>query len=219
MIVICRNCGAVNNVKRDKKLHSVINITCRQCKTQTSLQIGVSSRSVDTVKCPACGYRQPNTDRCAKCGTDIITQQREFSVLPGEGEKKPKTLADRYKVLTVIAVVLIVTVFLTILTAIFFMMKSSDAYRAAEVYIKNNKDIRETVGDGMKFGFLPLGSVNISGQRGVADFKISVKGSRGSTDVDVFLRKQGSGWRVVAMAYTDRYGTKRRIVPPADREG
>lgn len=219
MIVICRNCGAVINEKRDQQLHSVIDVRCRQCGTTTSLQLGVTSRSAGAVKCPDCGYRQPNTDRCAKCGADIVIPTRKMPVFPEEGEEKPKTLADRYKILTVIAVGLIVMVFVALLTGIFIMMKRSDAYQTAEAFIKNNESIRNTVGDEMKFGFLPLGSVKVSGARGAASFKITVKGSRGSTDVDVSLRKRGNEWRVVAMVYTDRYGKKQRVVPSADREG
>jgi len=215
MIVICRNCGTVNNVKKGTKTTSVIDVKCRQCGTLTSLELGVTSRSVDMVKCPACGYKQPQTERCAKCGTDMIFRPRDISVFEALDEKKPKVLAQRYKVLMVTAVLLVLTVFLGILTAVFLMMKSSDAYKVAETFIVTNKDIRETVGDDMKFGFLPLGSVKVSGQDGVADFKIHVKGSKGSTDVDVFLRKQEGTWRIATATYTDRSGTRQRITPSA----
>ncbi len=195
---------------------SVVDIKCRQCGTRTSLELGVTSRSADTVKCPACGYKQPKTDRCTKCGTDIIVRPpdiADITVFEELGEKKPKVLPQRYKVLMVTAVLLIITVFLGILTAVFFMMKSSDSYQVAEAFIRSNKDIRETVGDDMKFGFLPLGSVKVSGQVGAATFKIHVKGSKGSTEVEIFLRKQRGPWRVVAATYTDRYGSKQRIIP------
>ena len=211
MIVICRSCGAINNVKQDKRQTSVIDVTCRQCGMRTFLELGVTSQSIDMVKCPACGYGQPKTERCATCGTDMIVQPTAKTVFEEHGEEKPKLLPQRYKVLTITAVLLILTVFLGVLTAVFLMMKRSDAYQVAETFIRNNKNIMETVGDNMKFGFFPLGSVKVSGQVGVADFKIHVKGSKGSTDVDIFMRKQEGAWRVVAAKYTDRYGTKRRI--------
>lgn len=218
MIVICRNCGAVNNIRQDKKLPSVINITCRQCGAQTSLELGVTSRSIDKVKCHSCGYKQPKTERCAKCGADMVFRPMEVPIFEELAEKKPKILTSRYKVLTVTAVLLLLILFLGILTSVFLMMKSSDAYQTAETFIKNNKNIKETVGDRMKFGFLPLGSVKVSGQTGVANFKINVKGSRGSTQVNIFLRKQRGVWRVVAATYTDRYGSTRRITPSVNQK-
>ncbi len=218
MIVICRKCGGINDVKQDKRQPSVIDVKCRHCGTRTSLEVGVTSRSVDMVKCPACGYGQPKTERCAKCGTAMIVRPTEMTVIEEHGEEKPKILPQRYKVLTVTAILLILTVFLGILTAVFLMMKRSDAYQVAETFIRSNKNVIETVGDNMKFGFFPLGSVKVSEQVGEANFKIHAKGSQGSTDVDIFLRKKEGAWHVVAATYTDRYGTKRRLTPSFNRK-
>lgn len=218
MIVICRNCGEINQIKKVKSLSPVIDIVCKQCGVRNRLEYGMTSQSASVVKCLNCGYAQPQTDKCVKCGASMIILPPESPVLDESDEGKRGLLQKRYKILTIVAVFLILLIFIGSLTGVFLMMRSSDAYKLSESYIRNNKEIRETVGDDITFGFIPLGSVKVSGRVGVADFKIHVKGSKGSTDVQVFLKKTSGQWRIVSAVYTDRYGVKKRITP-ADKSG
>ena len=58
------------------------------------------------------------------------------------------------------------------------MMKSSDAYKLSEEYIKENPLIREMVGTPIKFGLLPTGNIQVSAETGEAIFQINVSGDR-----------------------------------------
>jgi len=211
MVVICPRCGAINQIKKVKISHPTLDVICKKCGARHSLEIGVTSHSAAMVRCPHCGYKQTRAERCAKCGTSLIIKAVEPADLGTTEESKQGIFSKRYKTLTITAAAMIVLIFLGSIAGVFFMMKSSDAYKLSEAFIRNNKEIKAMVGEDIKFGLVPLGSVKMSGKEGAADFKVNVKGSKGSTYVSIFLRKQRGKWRVVSAIYTDQYGVKRRL--------
>ena len=211
MIVICPRCGEVNQIKKVKISRPTLDIVCKKCGARHSLEIGVTSHSAAMVKCPHCGYKQIRAERCAKCGGSLIIQAVKPADLGTTEENEQSIFSKRYKVLTITAAAMIVLILLGSIAGVFLMMKISDPYKLSEAFIRNNKEIKAVVGEDLKFGLVPLGSVKMSGKEGTADFKVYVKGSKGSTYVNVFLRKQRNKWRVVSASYTDQYGVKRRL--------
>jgi DNA-directed RNA polymerase subunit RPC12/RpoP len=210
MLDICPYCGAVNKVKQPKNSIPTLEVTCRKCGRRHILEIGTTSQSMAMIRCPVCGYTQAPAERCAKCGASLVRMEKpeDFNV---SEEVKPGLISKRYKTFIVIAIVMIIIIFSGSIASVFFMLTRSDAYKSSKNFIKNSREIRAVVGNNMRFGLVTLGFVKMSGREGTAKFKIRVRGSKGSTEVRVFLRKTADEWRVVAASYKDRYGVMRRL--------
>ena len=189
----------------------------------------VSSKDFFKVTCPVCNtqYRISRSKLkkplqqsvCKRCGANLVflkrRNQAETSSIYHIGQ--PYTKSDAEKALRrdrrisigyFVGVGLLTLIFLTI---IFWFIKNSDSYRTAKSFIKNNKEIKGIVGEDMKFGLLPLGSVKESGNTGKAIFKIKVKGPLGSTKVYVTLRKARGQWQVVKALYVAKDGNMKAI--------
>lgn len=121
----------------------------------------------------------------------------------------------RIVLLVVGAVGLLALLAAAIVGGVVYLLKSSDAYRVSEAFIRDSAEIRAVVGDPLELGWFPTGSIELygGGAEGTAELNITVKGAAGSTTVYVALRKNQGQWRVVAATYTDRSGTVRRLRP------
>ena len=105
-------------------------------------------------------------------------------------------------------------VFVGFFGGIMHFMKSSDAYRLSQQYIKANPWIQQEVGGRMKFGLFPTGEVSVSGASGEADFAIRVSGEKGKIIVYTSLEKREGKWVVVEGAYKDKEGNLIDITSP-----
>lgn len=215
MIVICPFCGNINQVKM-KRSSPVLEVTCRRCGTPHTLELGITSHAMAMIECPLCGHRQIRAYRCVKCGSGLTEKPSTRAEMKPEEKDRRDIVSKRYKLLTMTAVAMIILIFLGTIAGVFFMLKRSDAYRISEAFIRNNDEIKKTVGENIRFGLIPVGSVKLSGREGAADFKVRVKGSRGSTVVRVYLRRAEGTWRVASVMYTDKFGIKRRIIPSSE---
>ena len=211
MLVICPYCGAVNKVKQPKSSIPTLEVTCKKCGRRHTLEVGTTSQSMAMIRCPICGYRQAPAEKCAKCGASLVRMEREPEDFTVSEEIKPGLISKRYKMFIVVAVLMIIIIFSGSIAGVFFILTRSDAYKSSKNFIKNSREIRAVVGNNMKFGLVTLGFVRMSGKEGAANFKMRVRGSKGSTEVRIFLRKTTGEWRVVAASYKDRYGVMRRL--------
>ncbi len=181
------------------------------------------------VICPICntGYKisrlklkKPASQSvCKKCGANLVfvkkeEETKEIPLTPAfqtgtKGEAKRALKRDRNIAIGIIGTGILLGL---ILVGVFFsVIKNNAAYKAAESFIKNNNEIKKTVGEPMKFGFLPVGSVKVSGQGGKAEFKIKVKGKTGATSVYIRLVKDQGKWQVIYARYVDKNGETRTI--------
>ncbi|MBT8490464.1 MAG: hypothetical protein KJN62_05405 [Deltaproteobacteria bacterium] len=199
-----------------KRLHPVLEIACRRCGARHTLEIGITSQTTAMVECPLCGHRQIRSYKCVKCGASLIAEPATHAEMKPKEKSKQDVFSKRYKKMTITAVALIILIFLGTIAGVFFMLKRSDAYRISETFIRNNDEIKKTVGENVRFGFIPVGLVKLSRMEGMANFKVRVKGSRGSTVVRVYLRRSQGTWRVTSALYTDKFGIKRRVVPSSE---
>jgi len=211
MIVVCPQCGAINKVKKLDPSRPVIEVTCRKCGAAQSLKIGTTKQARATAVCPQCGFKQPRGEKCLKCGADMYAQVQE-SAVDRETLKGIGLISLRYKVILITAVAMIVLIFLGSIAGVFLIMKMSGAYKLAEQYIAKSEEIRRTVGDDVKFGLIPMGSISTSDREGHAHFTVRVKGTRGSTDVSIYLRKSDGKWHIVSAAYRDLSGVNRKLI-------
>jgi predicted RNA-binding Zn-ribbon protein involved in translation (DUF1610 family) len=211
MIVICPQCGSINQVKKLDPSKPVIDVVCRNCGGVQSLKIGTTSQSKIRAVCPQCGFKQPRVEKCLKCGTDMYAEAQE-SAFDRETLKSPRLISLRYKAIIVVALAMVVMIFLGSIAGVFLMLKTSGAYKSAERYIRQSEEIRQTVGDDIKFGLIPMGSISTSDREGRAHFTVRVKGARGTTDVSIYLRKYEGKWHVVSAGYRDLNGINRTLI-------
>jgi len=213
MVIICPQCGKINEVKERKWRRPSLSIICRHCGYGTTIHVGNTSPSPEKIRCPACGYAQAGPGPCVKCQASLYGQQtlnNEKPPPPDRTGEKPRARAKSIKFLAV-GVTLVVLLTMGLLAGTLYMIKASAAYRTAESFILNSEEIRSAVGDHPRFGLFPAGSVRTSRGQGTADLKVHVKGSKGETDVRLMLKSENGRWRVVSAVFTDASGTKIRI--------
>lgn len=215
MILICPNCGKINEVKQKKWNMSHLRVRCRHCGYETTVQVGITSHSPETYRCTACGSTQAVSGPCLKCGASPGAGIPRRAGIPDRAESPGREAAipPRTKVLKFLMVGLAILVLLTagILAATLFMIRGSQAYKAAESYIRTSEEIRAAVGNEPRLGLFPAGSIQTTGGRGTAEFFVQVTGSRGKTEVQVTLRLENNRWKVVSAVFTDRSGKQKRI--------
>ena len=91
-----------------------------------------------------------------------------------------------------------------LLSLIFGMMKSSDAYKQAMVQVRASAAVSAALGTPIKEGFFTSGSVNVSGPSGRAELAIPISGPKGSGTVYVEAAKSMGQWsfkRLVVAIY------------------
>jgi len=98
----------------------------------------------------------------------------------------------------VVTVVLVASVFVGALVfGISAIIKNDSSYKAAIDYIQTNPAVLKAVGDIEGYGFMPTGSINVSGEYGRASFVIKLIGSERTVRVNIQLIKEpGKDWEV-----------------------
>ena len=92
------------------------------------------------------------------------------------------------------SVVLFAGFIVLILTIVFGMMKSSDAYKDALAMARANPYVQDALGSPFEEGLLVAGNINISGSSGYADLAIPVSGPDGSGTIYVVASKSAGQW-------------------------
>ena len=83
---------------------------------------------------------------------------------------------------------------LLILSAIFGMMKSSDAYKQAMSRLQASPAATGALGAPLREGWLTLGNIEVNGPSGEAHLQIPVSGSLGEGDLYVEAEKAAGAW-------------------------
>lgn len=89
---------------------------------------------------------------------------------------------------------------LCILLLVGAIMKNSDAYKTAVYNIEQNEAIIDEIGGVAGYGFLPMGSIEITNGFGQAQLDIKVLGNEKNVKVEVALVKEpNSEWNLIRM--------------------
>ena len=83
---------------------------------------------------------------------------------------------------------------LLILSAVFGMMKSSDAYKQALSRLHASPAATAALGAPLREGWLTLGNIEVNGPSGEAHLQIPVSGSLGEGDLYVEAEKAAGAW-------------------------
>jgi hypothetical protein len=102
----------------------------------------------------------------------------------------------KWIIISVVLVIMIVIVLFVvgILFIISGAIKSSDPYQHAVQVATHDSRVVERLGAPIKPGWLPAGSINVSGGSGQADLSISVEGSKAKGTIYVVAKKTEGEW-------------------------
>ncbi len=81
-----------------------------------------------------------------------------------------------------------------IVFAVFGMLKSSDAYKAAVARAKADSRVTSALGTPISEGWFVSGNTNVNGGSGQADLSIPIKGPKGSATIYAVATKSGGQW-------------------------
>lgn len=81
-----------------------------------------------------------------------------------------------------------------IISTVVTVMKSSEPYRVALEEIRASTEVQAVFGDNVTDGFMPSGSINISGGTGRADFSFPVSGTKGKGTAVTHWERAGGEW-------------------------
>jgi len=109
-------------------------------------------------------------------------------------EKKRSWFIRRWYVLVLGIVVGIVVLVGAIVAVVMASIKSSDAYKEALVRARGSTALIEAIGTPMNDGFMPTGSIEVSGDFGEAKLSISISGPKGSAVLHLDAEKSMGKW-------------------------
>jgi hypothetical protein len=89
---------------------------------------------------------------------------------------------------------LIVAFVFVLMSFVFGMMKSSDAYSQALTRAKANPAVIEALGSPIKDGYFTSGSINETGPSGTAELSIPISGPKGSGTIFLEAHKSAGEW-------------------------
>ena len=92
------------------------------------------------------------------------------------------------------SVVLFAGFIVLIVTIVFGMLKSSDAYKDALAMARANPHVQDALGSPIEDEFLVMGNINVSGSSGHADLAIPVYGPQGKGTIYVVASKSAGQW-------------------------
>ncbi|CAB1063537.1 hypothetical protein D1BOALGB6SA_8320 [Olavius sp. associated proteobacterium Delta 1] len=103
-----------------------------------------------------------------------------------------------------------------IVTIVFGMMKSSDAYKEALAMTQADPYVQEALGYPIEEGLLVMGNINVNGSSGHADLAIPVSGPEGNGTIYVVASKSAGQWAILRLV-VDIKATNERIDLMADK--
>lgn len=96
-----------------------------------------------------------------------------------------------------------------LMSFVFGMMKSSDAYEHAVAAARANPAVVEALGSPITEGFFVSGEVNVNGASGKADLAIPVTGPKASGTIFVDARKSAGEWHFTTLVVEVEPGNER----------
>ena len=101
---------------------------------------------------------------------------------------------------------------------IFTDLRQTEPYHAALAAVRQDLTVVDRLGEPIVDGWLATGDVEIENDRGEAQLFFTVRGPRGSADVQARARRRGGVWRLVTVDVVFADG-ERHAVPVEPQEG
>lgn len=205
MIITCSKCGHINNVVNVKFDRPTVTVRCKNCGSLELIKVGTTSHQ--------------SGEKWTVEKTILHYPPDEEGPVPDESpEDFPEGINTfRTKFLRVVAVVVVMAflaMLLPYLGHVYFRMKGSGAYQAAETLIRKSPEIKALAGNNLNISIVQQKFTEDSEGQGRAKLGLRVKGTSGSTEVIVYLIKEKGTWRITSALYRDRYGRGRNLTAP-----
>lgn len=97
-----------------------------------------------------------------------------------------------------------------IVSLVFGIMKSSDAYKEALAKAEASPAVREALGQPVKAGLLITGRINVNGPSGQAHLAIPISGPKGKGTLFADAEKSAGRWKYSTLA-VELHGTGQRV--------
>lgn len=116
----------------------------------------------------------------------------------------------------VIGLGLIVAIFVGgIIGIAMFSVSRSEAAETAKTFLRNDKRLKQDIGEIKDFGSFVTGNVNIDNGNGNATINLKVEGERKTVNASVDLMyRNGRQWRVTAASYQNDAGETIELLNP-----
>lgn len=85
-------------------------------------------------------------------------------------------------------------VILLFMSAVFGMMKSSDAYKHALREARTNPAVAQALGEPIEEGWFTMGNISVNGPSGEANLQIPISGPKGEGDIYLEATKSAGQW-------------------------
>jgi hypothetical protein len=101
----------------------------------------------------------------------------------------------------------------------FYSIGHSEAAITAKDFLKNNKKLKDEVGDIKDFGSFVTGKINVNNDNGDATLNIKVIGERKTVNASVdMVYRSGRPWRVSSATYVNDAGQTVNLLNPYDSQ-
>lgn len=96
--------------------------------------------------------------------------------------------------LSAFVLALFAALILLIMSAVFGMMKSSDAYKHALQEAKTNPAVVQALGEPIEEGWFAMGNISVNGPSGKAELQIPISGPKGEGNIYLEATKSAGQW-------------------------
>ena len=101
----------------------------------------------------------------------------------------------------------------------FYSIGHSEAAITAKDFLKNNKKLKDEIGDIKDFGSFVTGNINVHNDNGDATLNIKVIGERKTVNASVdMVYRSGRPWRVSSATYVNDAGQTVNLLNPYDSQ-
>ena len=125
-------------------------------------------------------------------------------------------------IITVVAVAMIMGLLVVVFVGgivgfAFYSIGHSEAAITAKDFLKNNKKLKDEIGDIKDFGSFVTGNINVHNDNGDATLNIKVIGERKTVNASVdMVYRSGRPWRVSSATYVNDAGQTVNLLNPYD---
>jgi hypothetical protein len=118
----------------------------------------------------------------------------------------------------VLVFVFLVLIFVGVIVGVaFYEIGNSEATVKAKDFLRNNKQLKDDIGEVKDFGSIVTGSVSVVNDNGTATINLKVIGSQKTVNASVdLIFVQGGAWRVSSASYVNAAGQTVSLLNPYD---
>jgi hypothetical protein len=157
--------------------------------------------------CPRCASNLTNPALCPSCGWTAEGAGPAGAASP---EREKGWWQRNWKWVVPAASLVLLAAFVGgVLALVVGVFRSSDVYQEALARVRAHPEVVAYLGQPVEPGFLPSGSINISGSGGDARLEIPVSGPKGSGTIYLEAKREAGEWQYSRLLFVGSGGQPR----------